>query len=102
MMLQPTRLPRILRPATLLGVVLACGCGAAVAADQPVRTGASADAGSSLVLCMSVRAPVHAVGHGRELVRRIGDDRFFAPTRPAMFFSRPGDRCAWRGGPARG
>jgi len=101
-MLQPTRLPRILRPAILLGVVLACGCGAAVAADQPVPTGAS-DAGSSLVLCLSVHAPVHAVGNGRELVRRIGDDRFFAPTRPAMFFSRPGDRCAWHAGsPARG
>ncbi|WP_419728264.1 hypothetical protein [Lichenicola sp.] len=59
---------------------------------------------SSLVLCAPAAAPlvptraIPGSGSAHRLVRQIGDGRFFAPTRSAMFFSHPGDRCAWRGG----
>ena len=58
----------------------------------------------SLVLCAPASSPLTRAramsgsGSGNRLMRRIGDGRFFAPTRSAMFFSHPGDRCAWRGG----
>ena len=93
-------------PAVPIAPVI-CLCLAAVMLPEPVsaepRTMATRD---SLVLCAPVAAPVmpaRAVPGARQadrLVRRIGDGRFFAPTRAAMFFSHPGDRCAWQGGRA--
>lgn len=49
----------------------------------------------SMVRCTPLEMPARAPAPGRRPVLRIGDGRFFAPTRQAMFFSRPGDRCVW-------
>ncbi len=103
MMLRPLRLTHLAAPVAALSLVLASGPGEAVAAAH--SAGWPVDAGGSLVLCTSVPlpvpVPVSATGHAP--VRRIEDGRFFAPTRQAMFFSHPGDRCVWHaGGPARG
>lgn len=63
------------------------------------RTGTSV----SLVLCTPARLPMQGANGGHRLVRQIGNGPFFAPTRPAMFFLHPGDRCAWHpGGPEKG
>ena len=83
-------------PTAVLMLALAFGPGHADAADRPVRV--AADPGGSLVLCTPARLPVQALAGRHGLVHRIGDGRFFAPTRQAIFFSRPGDRCAWRAG----
>jgi len=54
---------------------------------------------SSLLLCKPASMPLSAgnTAHGHRLVLQLGDGRFFAPTRSAMFFSHPGDRCTWHG-----
>ena len=101
MMLRPLRLTHLAAPVVMLA--LAWGPGEAGAAARSAGAGRHADAGGSLVLCTSVPLPVQVSATGHAPVRRIEDELFFAPTRQAMFFSHPGDRCVWHaGGPARG
>ena len=50
-----------------------------------------------VVLCAAVQTASMALG-ARKSMRPIGDGRLLAPTRPAIFLSREGGRCAW---PAR-
>jgi hypothetical protein len=68
-----------------------------------IVTDANAGTGNGVVRCMAAHQPVQALTIDRAFGLPIGRGRFFAPTRPAVFFSRAGDRCAWRpGGPAKG
>ncbi len=101
MMLRPLRLTHLAASVAALSLALASGFGEAAAAAR--SAGRLVDAGGSLVLCLSVPLPVQVSATGHAPIRRIKDERFFAPTRQAMFFSHPGDRCVWHaGGPARG
>lgn len=77
------------RPATRLA-----SCLVLLGLAGPVPARAAAEQ-RSLVRCTPVAMPARAPGPGHRMVLRMGDGRFFAPTRQAMFFSRPGDRCAW-------
>ena len=70
----------------------------AVAAATPSRAAARRDGGVSIVVCALAHPAGQAGAGARAPLWRIGDGRLLAPTRPAMFFSRKGDRCAW---PAR-
>ena len=51
----------------------------------------------SLLRCTTVSLPAQPARPGHRLIRQLDPERFFAPTRQAMFFSHPGDRCAWHG-----
>lgn len=79
---------------------IACSAAVALAALTlaHVSAGAAAirfDMQGSLVRCTPVRLPLQAMTrHG--LVHTIQGDRFFAPTRQAVFFFHSGDRCTWR------
>ncbi len=50
-----------------------------------------------VVLCAAMQTASTASG-ARKSMHPIGDGRLLAPTRPAIFLSREGGRCAW---PAR-
>jgi len=47
----------------------------------------------SLLRCTTVSLTPRQAG--TRAGRLANPDRFFAPTRQAIFFSRPGTRCAW-------
>lgn len=90
MMLNPTHPGR-----TRHHIVTIVAAGAVLAAlTLPAAAGTVRfDTPRSLVQCTSLRLPV--LGNASDgLVRRI-QNRFFAPTRQAVFFSRAGDRCSW-------
>ena len=77
-----------------LGVLRIALAVTAVSAALPACAATSRDRGASIVVC----ALAHPIGQPIPALRtlwRIGDGRLLAPTRPAMFFSRKGDRCAW-------
>lgn len=91
MMLNPTHPGR-----TRHRVVAVAAAGVVLAAlSLPAVAGTVRfDTPRSLVQCTPIRLPVlGSPSHG--LVRRIQGNRFFAPTRQAVFFSRAGDRCSW-------
>ena len=50
-----------------------------------------------VILCAAVQIAATRSGEPTSM-RPIGDGRLLAPTRPAIFLSREGGRCAW---PAR-
>ncbi len=59
--------------------------------------------GSGVVQCRTAWQPARAASVSNRTGLPVDRVRLFAPTRQAVFFSRAGDRCAWRGGgPARG
>lgn len=80
---------------TGLCMVVLPSCGEAARAGHHPRVAAHRDS----LLCKQASMPLSAKNseHGHRLVLQLGDGRFFAPTRSAMFFSHPGDRCAWHG-----
>ncbi len=59
--------------------------------------------GNGMVQCLPARQPAMAASLPGGADAAVDRARLFAPTRQAVFFSRSGDRCAWRGGgPTRG
>ena len=83
-------------PFLALATVLAPVVGPAFASGLATRPG-------GVVQCRPVWQPAHAALVAGETGLPVDRVRLFAPTRQAVFFSRPGDRCAWRGdGLARG
>ncbi|MCQ8239924.1 hypothetical protein [Rhizosaccharibacter radicis] len=111
------RLPRIglLLAAQLAVVPLAVSAAAARQATVPAVQqslhrvsphGSHHAPRGSLLRCVALIPPALRHGsrrdaHGRgrayarAIVRPIDHDRFFAPTRQAVFFSHPGGRCGW-------
>lgn len=90
MMLNPTHPGRTCHR---IGTVVAVGVMLAALALPAAAGTVRFDTPRSLVQCTSIRLPVLGSA-SHELVRRI-QNRFFAPTRQAVFFSRAGDRCSW-------
>ncbi len=54
--------------------------------------------GSGVVQCRTAWQPARAASAADQTGLPVDRVRLFAPTRQAVFFSRSGDRCAWRGG----
>lgn len=100
MMLHSTRSTRFRTMLSALVIGLCAAVVPCVGQAAPARHHARpATHGNSLLLCKQASMPLSAgnATHGHRLVLQLGDGRFFAPTRSAMFFSHPGDRCAWHG-----